>query len=108
MRKFRAKVFVQDGNRFLMPGCWYDVGSDEADPTETILDSMMLSLVCGATLEPEWLEVDTDDEGNFEMDHVEVDLVGRQFAHGAVSVMVIGGPMLEEARARTAPPEQGS
>lgn len=108
-RLVRARVFVtKDGNRFLIPGYWYsdddpDLGLGSA--SACLLDGMMIGVVCGFKSE-EWLEIHSGPDGVGEIAHIPYRMTGRQFAHGAVDVLLIGGPLFdEEMTVRTIEPE---
>ena len=97
MTTFRAKIFEsKDGDRFLVPGYWYDVDDVEASSTSIMFSALTLCAVCGCKTARGWLEVETDASGIAAIPNQPYNLVGRQFAHGAVPVMLIGGPCFEE------------
>jgi hypothetical protein len=97
MSTYRAKVFIsKDGDRFLVPGYWYDA-SDPAFPSSSLsLDAMMFGVVCGCKTAPGWLVVETDESGRAALPNQPYDLIGRQFEHGGIHVMLIAGPVFEE------------
>lgn len=100
--KFRARVFKKDGNRFLIPGYWYpedDAGWDGMSPSAILCDGMMMSVVCGFDGKEEWMDFDADDNGRADLVNIPYHLTGRQFANGAVSVLLIGGPLFDEEMA---------
>lgn len=80
----------------IIPGLWHEV-SDDSDETSVLFDTLMYECVLQATAEPGWLEIETDDEGRANIVNVPTNLVGPQFAHGAITVALIGGPMFDEA-----------
>lgn len=95
----KAKVFEKDGNRFLVPGCWYVEGRDEetGDALSAMSNALMLSVVCGANYDEGWMEFSADDEGTADLTHVPHRIVGRQFAHGGIDILLISGPLFDEA-----------
>jgi hypothetical protein len=99
--RFRAKVFVKDGNRFLVPGYWYDTDDLDASPANISLNAMMFAVVLGMEVERDWLEVEADGDGTAQLPNVPYTLVGRQFEHGATDVLLIDGPLFTDL-ARTA------
>lgn len=103
-----ARVFVtKEGNRFLIPGYWYvdddpDVGL--GSPSAVLIDGMMMGVVCGFKSE-EWVDIESGSDGVGEIAHIPYRMTGRQFAHGAIDVLLIGGPLFdEEMSARTVEP----
>lgn len=96
MSQYRAKIFTKDGNRFLVPGYWYDTSDPAFASSSMALDAMMFGVVIGCKAVPGWLEVVTDADGRADIPNQPYNLVGPQFAHGAISVMLIGGPVFTE------------
>lgn len=96
---YLAKILVKDGNRMIVPGLWYEV-RDYAESTKVLFDTLMYECVLDAKAEPDWLTIETDDEGRADIVHVLYDIIGRQFAHGGITVALIGGPLFDEARKR--------
>lgn len=106
MGTFRAKIFIsKDGDRFLVPGYWYDAADPAFASSSMAIDAMMFAVVIGCKAAPGWLEVSTDADGRADLPNQPYDLVGRQFAHGGVSVMLIGGPVFEECWSMDHPDE---
>jgi hypothetical protein len=98
----KAKVFEKDGNRFLMPGLWFDEDHiEEGAKTEfdILCDALMYSCVLGLKEEPGWLEIKIGENGEGDIPNRPVRLVGPQFAHGAVDVFVISGPLFDSPEA---------
>jgi hypothetical protein len=97
MSTFRAKIFIsKDGDRFLVPGFWYDTSDAEFSSSSLMLNAMMFAVVCGCKTAPGWLEVETDADGRADIPNQPYDLIGRQFEHGGIHVMLIGGPVFAE------------
>jgi hypothetical protein len=99
--KIRARIYEKDGNKFLIPGHWYcdddpDIGMGSG--SAVICDSMMWGVVCGLEAK-EWLDLEAGDDGHGMIEHYKMDMIGPQFAHGAVPVLLIGGPLFEENHA---------
>ena len=94
-KTFKAKVFAKDGNRFLVPGVWFESGSDEF--ADVLWDAMMMAVTMGAEQEPDLLTVETNDDGSTELAHTLAFVAGRGFAHGGVEVMVLSGPIFDSA-----------
>lgn len=106
MTRFNAKVFItKDGDRFLVPGYWYDVDDHEASPSSIMFGAMTLCAVSDLKTAPGWLEVEADQRGVAALPNQPYDLIGPQFAHGGIRVMLIGGPCFEECW-RTDHPEE--
>jgi hypothetical protein len=95
MTMARAKVFVRDGNRFIVPRFWYCDDDEDASPESIICEAMMFAIVTNAKTEPDWLEIPIDDAGRADLLHLPYRLVGQQFAHGACSILLIGGPLFD-------------
>lgn len=96
--KVRARVYEKDGNRFLIPGHWYSDDDDAigmGSASAVMCESMMFSVVCGMKAD-EWLEMEGDNSGLGQLEHYLTDMIGSQFAHGGVTVMLIGGPLFDE------------
>ncbi len=97
-----ARVFVsKEGNRFLIPGYWYadddpDVGLGSA--SACIIDGMMIGVVCGFESE-EWIDIASGPDGIGEIAHIRYQMTGQQFMHGAIDVLLIGGPLFDEEMA---------
>jgi hypothetical protein len=105
--KFRARVFKKDGNHFLIPGYWHpedDAGWDGMSPLSILCDGMMMSVVCGFDGKEEWRDFEATDDGRADLVNIPYRLVGRQFAHGAIDVLLIGGPLFDEALAKQLDP----
>lgn len=107
--KVRARVFVTtDGNRIVIPGFWYSDDDPEigmGSMSVVLCESMLFGVVCGFKGE-DWIEIEADADGNGDLAHIPYRMTGRQFAHGAVDVMLIGGPLFEqEMSARTVEPD---
>jgi hypothetical protein len=97
MSTFRAKVFIsKDGDRFLVPGYWYDADDAEFSSSSLTLNAMMFATVCDCKVAPGWLVVEADAEGRADLPNQPYRLAGRQFAHGAIDVMLIAGPCFDE------------
>jgi hypothetical protein len=97
MTTFRAKIFIsKDGDRFLVPGYWYDAADPAFASSSMSLDAMMFAVMCGCKTAPGWLEVETDADGRAALPNQPYDMTGRQFAHGGISVLLIGGSVFEE------------
>jgi hypothetical protein len=97
MPTFRAKIFTsKDGDRFLVPGYWYDASDPAFASASMSLDAMMFGVVIGCKSAPGWLEVETNADGRADLPNQPYDMIGRQFAHGGIRVMLIGGPVFEE------------
>lgn len=97
MSAFRAKVFIsKDEDRFLVPGYWYDTSDKAFASSSMSLDAMMFAVLCDCKTAPGWLEVEADADGKAALPNQPYDLLGRQFAHGGIHVMLIGGPVFEE------------
>lgn len=99
--KVRARVYTKDGNRFLIPGHWYcdddpDVGMGSA--ASVICDSMMWGIVCGLKAD-DWIDLEAGEDGKGTVEHYEYQMNGRQFAHGGVTVFLIGGPLFDDEHA---------
>jgi hypothetical protein len=99
--KVRARVYTKDGNRFLIPGHWYcdddpDIGMGSA--SNVICDSMIWGIVCGMKAD-EWVDLDAGEDGHGTIEHYVYNMDGAQFAHGRVTVFLIGGPMFEDEHA---------
>lgn len=100
-RKVFAKVLTRDGNRLLVPGLYYFEDDPEASPADIIIEAMMFSVCTHCNVEPDWLEFSTVD-GKVDVPNVIFDMIGPQFAHGAVRVWLIGGPLFDEEMAKDA------
>ena len=99
----RARVFAKNGNRFLVPGYWYDEDDENwngMSVTSILCDGMMLGIVCGLDNKQEWLDIGTNKDGVADLIHVPCDMVGRQFEHGGIKILLISGPLFDEATAR--------
>jgi hypothetical protein len=95
VKTFKAKVFVKDGHRFLVPGVWFEDGTDAFD---AMMSGMMMAVTLGADQEPDFLTVEARDDGTSELPHVPHFITGRDFAHGGVEVMVLSGPIFDSAK----------
>ena len=96
----RARVFSKDGNRFLIPGYWCDEDDENWDGmsvSQILCDGMMLGIACGFDSKQEWLDLTTDGDGSVGVRHLRYELVGPQFMHGAITVLLIGGPLFDAA-----------
>lgn len=99
----RARVFSKDGNRFLIPGYWCDEGDENwsgMSSTAILCDGMMLGIVCGFDAEQDWLDVPIGENGRAELTNIPYRLIGRQFTHGAIDILLVSGPLFDEATAR--------
>lgn len=99
MAKFRARVFKKDGNEFLIPGYWYPEDDDNWDGmshTAILSNGMMMSVVCGFDGKEEWRDFETDESGHASIAHIPYRLISRGFAHGAIDVLLISGPLFDE------------
>jgi len=94
----KAKVFNKDGNRFLVPGIWYDTTDTDAEPTEVAFNAMTFGVVLGAEVESDWLDIDP----HADFPNLPYRIVGPQLAHGAMDVVMIGGPLFDAATATPA------
>lgn len=99
--KVRARVYVKDENRFLIPGHWYceddpDIGLGSA--TNVICDSFMWGAICGLKAD-DWIDLEAGEDGHGTIEHYVYNMDGRQFAHGRVTVLLIGGPLFDAAHA---------
>lgn len=95
-KAFEAKVFEKDGNRFLIPGVWREANG-EYDHGGTIYNALMFSVVLGVKEEPDWLRIETDSDGRADFIHVPHFIADRGFAHGGMEVLLISGPLFDEA-----------
>lgn len=97
----RARVFEnKTGDRFLIPGFWYsddDPALGMGDQVTCLTESMLFAVVLGAK-PVDWIDVEVDATGNDQVPHVRGRFVGPQFAHGAIDVLLIAGPMFEESQ----------
>lgn len=91
----RVRVFERDGNRFLVSGFWYR--DDDPDYFEVMTEAMIFSVVAGCEDKIEWLELEEQSGEVVPVKNVHYRLVGRQFEHGAVDIMLISGPLFDEA-----------
>lgn len=90
----RAYVYKDKvGNRFLVPGHWYSddnpevgLGSQMVCTTEGFMFCAVLDMAHDG-----WLEI--DDSGN--LMHYPYRLLGGQFAHGKVDILLIEGPAMD-------------
>jgi hypothetical protein len=106
MPTFRAKIFEsKHGDRFLVPGYWYDTSDPAFASSSLSLDAMMFAVMCDCKTARGWLEVETDATGRASLPNQPYDLIGRQFAHGGISVLLIGGPVFEECWRKDHPDE---
>lgn len=99
----RARVFSKDGNRFLIPGYWCDEGNEDWDGmsiSSILCEGMMLGVVAGFDSHQEWMEFEPKPDGTGHIAHFPMDLVGRHLAHGGIKVLVIGGPLFDEAMSK--------
>lgn len=104
--KIKARVFHKDGNRFLVPGYWCDEGDDDwqgMSISSILCDGMMLGVVCGLDNRQDWLEIETKDDGTADLINIPYRMVGSQFAHGAIDILLISGPLFDEAMAMEPP-----
>lgn len=97
MTTAHARIFTRDGNRFLVPGLWYadgDPACGQGSAAVCLTESLLIGTMAG--LKPEgWLDVELDEAGHGEIPHVAFRLIGRQFAHGAIDLLLIGGPLFD-------------
>jgi hypothetical protein len=98
METFRAKVFRKDGNRFLVPGYWYEEDDPDASPSSLSLSAMMFAVVCKLDVDKDWLELEATG-GVADLPNAPYRIVGPQFEHGAVDVLLISGPLFDEVLA---------
>lgn len=92
---YRCKVFERDGNRFLIPGIWHRADDPEGH-TEALCNGLMFSAVLQAS-DDEWIDVEVDENGHADLEHVTGRFTGREFAHGSMDVLVLSGPMFDAA-----------
>jgi hypothetical protein len=105
----RARVFQKDGNRFLIPGYWCDEADENwqgMSVASILCDGMMLGVVCGLDSHQEWLDVESDADGNAALTHIPYQMLGQQFAHGGIDVPLISGPLFDESMKRDPALEQ--
>lgn len=99
----RARVFSKDGNRFLVPGFWCNEDDEDwrgMSVSSILCEGMMLGVVCGLDSHQEWMDLETREDGTAELTWVPYEMIGRVFAHGGTRVMLIGGPLFDEAVAK--------
>jgi hypothetical protein len=98
-----ARVFSKDGNRFLIPGYWCDEEDENWEGmsiASIICDGMMLDVVCGFdSHQDDWLDIEANADGTADLVHIPYDLIGRQFAHGGIRILLIAGPLFDAAKA---------
>ncbi len=96
---FRARIFTNDnGDQFIVRGFWYSDDDPEAgmgSHLTCLTESMLMSVVINAK-PTGWADVTADENGHGAIAHFPYRLIGRQFAHGAVDVMLIGGPLFDK------------
>ena len=100
--KFRARVFKKDANHFLIPGYWYPEDDDNWDGmshSAILCDGMMMSVLCGFDGKEEWKDFEATDDGHADLVNIPYRLVSPRFAHGAIDVLLISGPLFDEAMA---------
>lgn len=95
MSTYRCRVFEKDGNRFLVPGVWHPADESSVD---VLCNALMFSCVLGAD-EAEWIDVEVKDDGTADLEHIPTRVAGRQFAHGAMDVLLLSGPLFDEHKA---------
>jgi hypothetical protein len=94
----RARVFQKDGNRFLVPGYWCDENDDNwqgMSITSILCDGMLFGIVCGFDSHQEWLDIDAAADGKADLVHVPTEMIGGP--RGAIEVLLISGPLFDEA-----------
>lgn len=106
MTTAHARIFTRDGNRFLVPGLWYadgDPACGQGSAAVCLTESLLIGTMAG--LKPEgWLDVKLDEAGNAPIVHLAYRVPGRQFAHGAIDLLLIGGPLFDAELARREAP----
>jgi hypothetical protein len=98
----RARVYEKDGNRFLITSHWYcddNPAVGLGSYASVAMESMMFSVMCGFKAE-EWIEVTAGEDGKAGLEHYPFDLVGPQFEHGSVPVLLISGPLFDEQQSK--------
>ena len=92
---FNVPVFVKDGNRFVVPGFWWDDANPKDTSFNVLFEVMMFSIAANVTKEIECLTFDAEKDGSMELTNIPYRIVGPQFKHGAVDVLLIGGPLFD-------------
>lgn len=99
---FRARIFENEkGDRFIVNGYWYSDDDPETgmgSHLTCLTESMLISVVINAK-PTGWAEIEADENGHGSIAHYPYRLTGRQFANGAVDVMLIGGPLFDKEMA---------
>jgi hypothetical protein len=99
--KVSARVYTKDDNRFLIPGHWYsddDPNIGMGSASNVICEGFMFGVICD--LKPEgWIDLEAGDDGQGTIEHYQINMTGRQFAHGGMPIMLIGGPLFDENHA---------
>lgn len=92
-KTYRVAVFThKDGWQFMIPGCWADPDDhDGPDDASLIIDAVMLGV--GVNCKVTWVNVPVNSDGLADLPHEEGKLIGRQFAHGAIKVLKLIGPL---------------
>src|SRR6185295_712163 len=96
--KFHARIFDKDGNRFIVRGFWYSDDDPEAglgSQLTCMTESMLFAVVMNAKAN-DWIEITADECGHGAIARVPYRIIGPQFAHGAVDIMLISGPLFDK------------
>ena len=82
---FHARVFVIDGNRFIIPMFCYSDNDPNADRGGISFNAFAWAMATQAELEKEWLTIPEEEGKGMMIPSVRGEVTGRQFEHG-------GGP----------------
>lgn len=88
----KARVFEKDGNRFITPMYAGNAESESPYWGQDGIPPQLFAMMANLTDTGEWLEF----EDGAEIRNRPINLCSPGFAHGAISLICIGGPLLEE------------
>ncbi len=91
MKSLRVAIFTRpDVPQFLIPGMWED--PDGNTSCGLTVDAMMIAIAINA--KHEWYEIKVDENGIAQIPHKKAELIGPQFAHGGITILVPTRPIL--------------
>jgi hypothetical protein len=77
--------------QFLIPGLWYDPQNQDHDMAAMLFNAMTYSVVLN--LDPKWVEIETNSDGQADLSHHEEILCHRGLAHGGIKVLILENPL---------------